>query len=328
MTAELISIIIPVYNVEKYLDRCIKSVFNQTYQETEIILVDDGSTDRSGELCDFYSESSRKVRVIHKENGGLSSARNAGIKVSTGSIICFIDSDDWVDSRFLELLYRVMINSHADAAGCGFTKTCEECDLEHIIDSPHVEFDKKIYSRDRAMDCLIGDRIKQVVWNKIYRRELISKIPFEEGRFHEDVFWSYQVFAGIQTYVEISYTGYYYFQRNDSIMGESYSLKRLDAVEAKCRRQEFLEANMPQHARAAKINLWFTCIYHGQQALKQLDKKDVQTVMEYLHRMMKLYPLGKQDYKKISLYQRFWLRMAMSQLEWTCTIRNLLKTGF
>ena len=328
MPTELISIIIPVYNVEKYLDRCMESVLGQTYVNTEIILVDDGSSDLSGRICDSYIDKDSRVRVIHKENGGLSSARNAGIKASTGSILSFIDSDDWVDSFFLEKLYLELENHHADAVGCQYLMLSAADITEKAVDSNnHYKYSKKIYSCNQAMDSLIRDRIKQVVWNKIYRREVIEGIAFEEGRYHEDVFCSYQVFARIQKYIELTYTGYYYFQREDSIMGEKYSLTRLDAVDAKCRRQQFLKEKMPQHAGTAGISLWFTCIYHGQQSLRFLKGTERQEAIMFLVRAMKEHPLTETDYKDVPLRQRIWLRLAAELFAGTCLIRNIMKIG-
>ena len=328
MPEELISIIIPVYNVENYLDRCIKSVLSQTYSEIEILLVDDGSTDSSGELCDQYAGISTRVKVIHKENGGLSSARNAGMKAAAGNIISFIDSDDWIDSRFLEILYEELISNHAEIAGCRYIKTSEDNLLDNTITVQNQkDFSRRIYSRDQAMSSLIRDSIKQVVWNKIYRKEIIADIAFEEGKCHEDVFWSYQAFARINIYTEITYKGYYYFQRNNSIMGEGYSLKRLDAVEAKCRRQKFLETTMPQHSRTARIDLWYTCIYHGQKVLKNLEGDDKINAMEILSKVIEEYPLKKADYKSMSLQRKVWLIMAEKQFIQTCIIRNIMRMG-
>ena len=328
MPEELISIIIPVYNVENYLDRCIKSVLSQTYSEIEIILVDDGSTDSSGEICDQYAGISTRVKVIHKENGGLSSARNTGMTVAAGNIISFIDSDDWIHSRFLEILYEELISNHAEIAGCRYIKTSEDNLLDNTITVQNQkDFSRRIYSRDQAMSSLIRDSIKQVVWNKIYRKEIIADIAFEEGKCHEDVFWSYQAFARINIYTEITYKGYYYFQRNNSIMGEGYSLKRLDAVEAKCRRQKFLETTMPQHSRTARIDLWYTCIYHGQQVLKNLEGDEKKKAMDFLSKVIEEYPLKKADYRSMSLKRKFWLIMAEKQFLRTCLIRNIIKTG-
>ena len=177
------------------------------------------------------------------------------------------------------------------------------------------------------MEALIANRIEQVVWNKLYRRSAAEGIMFEKGKYHEDEFWSYQVFSGIGRYVETDYIGYCYFQRPESIMGAAYSLKRLDAVEAKCRRQTFLEKEMPEHAPSGRVNLWFSCLYHGQEALKNLKGRELSYAFGFLKKALYEYPVSCGDLKKVKATHRIWFLLAKISLEKTCRIRNYLKTG-
>lgn len=129
---DLISIIVPVYNVEKYLNKCIDSIINQTYKNIEIILVDDGSTDNSGKICDEYLLRDSRIKVIHKNNGGLSSARNEGINISSGEYIGFVDSDDWVEPNMYEEMYKKILYSNADIVDCGYWKEYENKSIKYI----------------------------------------------------------------------------------------------------------------------------------------------------------------------------------------------------
>lgn len=211
---ELISVIIPCYNVEKYIDRCLKSVLNQTYQEIEIILVDDGSTDNTGMICDRYSTVDERIKVIHKENGGLSSARNAGLARATGKYIGFVDSDDWIDDDFYSYLYNLITLYHADIAECGYrlTNGCEK----------NAAFCEKINSVNNADLMNIFFRTKNeasnyAVWKRLYKREVISGIKFPDGYVNEDVLFSYYVYRNTNYAVISNAPKYNYFINEQGI---------------------------------------------------------------------------------------------------------------
>lgn len=320
---DLISIIVPVYGVEPYLDRCIQSIVNQTYSNLEIILVDDGSPDRCPEICDEWSKKDSRIKVIHKQNGGLSDARNAGVKAATGEYVAFVDSDDWIEIKFIEYLNRVIVKYDCDFSGCKYRKCENFCEYNHTEE----ELQAEIYDTISGLHALIDERVRQVVWNKLYKRSLIESINFEKGKCHEDEFWSYQVFANSKKYVEIDYVGYNYLQRQTSIMGEKYSLKRLDAVEAKVCRQIFLEECLPEVALQAKINLLFSCMGHGQAAITKLDMAEKEYVLTYLKRIIKEYAMKKTEYKGLKVTHKIWLAMAHVEFEMVCRVRNLLHIG-
>lgn len=323
----LLSVIVPVYKVEAYLDRCVDSIVGQTYDNLEIILVDDGSPDRSGEICDKWAAKDGRVKVIHKENGGLSDARNAGVKTATGDLISFIDSDDWIEPFFFEKLSKTIIDDDCDIVGCEY-RICDETNIHNDKnDINENSISVQNFDRVSAMSNLIDNRIQQVVWNKLYKKSVIDGIPFEKGKYHEDEFWSYQVFARVNKYAAIDYVGYCYFQRSDSIMGEKYSVKRLDAVEAKVRRQKYLEENMPELASKGRINLLLTCLYHGQNAIKKLDKEDCKKAFEYLSDTVNKYPLTKTDRSTLSLQYKVWAFMTKVSLKLVCRTRNLIGIG-
>lgn len=300
-----------------------QSIVDQTYTNLEIVLVDDGSPDNCPAMCDAWAERDSRIQVIHKENGGLSDARNAGMAAATGDYIAFVDSDDWVEQRFLECLWSVLKERNCDAVGCAYRRVAEG---KEPPEAPK-EFAVSAYTRGEAMAALIDNTVQQVVWNKLYPRTLMEDIPFEKGKHHEDEFWSYQVFSRFERYAQIDYVGYNYLQRDASIMGEGYSLKRLDAVEAKERRQAFLEAEMPSLASRGRINLFFSCLYHGQQAVKYLRGNEKRQAVARLEKTVARWPLTREDRKSLRFTHRLWAELAGGSFVMTCQIRNGFRIG-
>ena len=224
----LVSVIIPVYNVEEYLVQCVDSVRNQTYKNIEIFLVDDGSTDQSGEICDFYSSIDDRIHVIHKKNGGLSSARNAGIELANGEYFAFIDSDDYADLEMIEVLCDRVIKAQAEIAFGGY-ETIDETGSQLKCRSIN-----KNYTSFEALQALSGDTGIPLgtIWNKIYKRSLFDNIRFPLGKYHEDVFIMHELIDLCSTVCGVDKTVYYYRQRNGSITKSIYSVRHLDNIEA------------------------------------------------------------------------------------------------
>lgn len=320
---DLISVIVPVYNVEAYLDKCISSIVNQSYRNLEIILVDDGSPDNCPAMCDAWKEKDSRIVVLHKENGGLSDARNAGMGAAHGEFISFIDGDDWIEPRFFEILQHELEAQNADVAAVQYRLCWEGDACERQSTYEHVT----VYDRQMAMRLLIQNQIKQVVWNKLYRSAQILDIPFEKGKVHEDEFWTYQVIGRIERFAAIDYIGYDYFQRAGSIMGAGYSPKRLDAVEAKTRRQAYLTEHMPELAPEGARDLLFTCLYHGQQVCKALRGAEKKQAMQVLKTTSKGCTLLNRTVKTESKSHKLWLFGARHCFAMTCRIRNAFGVG-
>lgn len=223
-----ISIIVPVYNVQDYLSACMDSILSQTYQKYEIILVDDGSTDRSGWICDEYTKKDSRIRVVHKENGGLSSARNAGIDVAQYDILSFIDSDDYIKPTFLEQLIQPFNEDEdIDLSCCRYVKSTEEpeamtsdsyttCLPAELL---NVIYDTKI------------ENISFVTWNKLYKKSLFETIRFPEGKIHEDEFTTYKLIYFSKKCAVVQQQLYVYRIRENSIMTASVR-KNVDCVRA------------------------------------------------------------------------------------------------
>ena len=320
----LISIIIPVYNVEKYLDKCINSVVNQSYTNLEIILVNDGSTDNSPAICNKWADKDSRIKVINKANGGLSDARNAGLIAASGTFVAFIDSDDYIEPDMYEKLINTIHQAESDIALCKFRYVYE---TEQYSVCSADSFDITEYTTFDAMSSLIDDRIKQVVWNKLYKVELIKDIMFDVGKFHEDEFWSYKAIGNSSKIAEIDYTGYNYLQRANSIMNNGYSIRRLDALEAKCLRQTYLDTKYPELSDKGRINLIFFAIYNGQMALKHLDKTEKKAAFIQLKNCIN-NNITLLDLNKLPIKQKIWFTLAKTSLKVCCTLRNILKIGF
>lgn len=229
-----ISVIVPIYSVEKYLSKCIDSIINQTYTNLEIILVDDGSPDNCSIICDDYSLMDIRIKVIHKKNGGLSDARNAGLNVATGDYISFLDSDDYIHKEFYETLINLIIQYDADVAQCEFLKVYE--DSKSNPNGCDFDTDEKISVLDNreALNNLFNEYYVNtvVVWNKLYKRELFKSIRYPKGKIHEDEYTTYKVLFVTNKVVTTSKQLYYYLQRENSIMGKGFNIKSLDKIDA------------------------------------------------------------------------------------------------
>lgn len=225
----LISIIIPVYKVEKYIKRCLDSVVNQTYKNLEIILVDDGTPDNSGKICDEYAKKDKRIKIIHKENGGVSDARNKGIEQATGKYIGFVDSDDYIDVNMYEILKNTIEKENADIASCKYVRFAE------YVEFDSQKYDKKTieYNQEEYMKKFFKIGTQECVyypWNKLYKKSIICSDQYPKGLTSEDVVGTYKALLKAKKIVEINYPYYYYFYNKKSITGSKFSNKDLDLI--------------------------------------------------------------------------------------------------
>lgn len=320
-----ISIIVPIYNVEKYLARCVDSIVNQTYKNLEIILVDDGSPDSCPQMCDDYAEKDSRIKVLHKKNGGLSDARNAGMAVATGEYISFIDSDDYVSDDFFECLLNVMNKENSDIAECSVVKFYEDNRFDEFNDDLSV----KTYDTQDAMSALIAeDPFHQHVWNKLYKTELVKDIPYAVGKLNEDEFWTYQVFGGANKVTKLNKTMYYYFQRNSSIMGISYNIRRLDALEGKANRQMYIENKFPELSTQAKIDLYGSCMFAYQSVLKFMSGADKKKALGIIKGYKRICNLSFDEINTIKDSSKKYFMLAKFNFYLCCKIKSVLNIGF
>ena len=233
MTGKVISVIVPIYNVEKYLKKSLDSLLGQTYQNLEIILVDDGSTDGCPKICDDYQKSDSRVQVIHKKNGGLSDARNAGFEKATGEYIAFFDSDDYLKEDAMERLITAIEMVDADMAVCNFETVTPEGIIIPERNKHQVIKDEVIEGRE-AICRLCGPNYEYYVtaWNRLYKKEVVEGTLFPKGKIHEDEFTAHLFYAKAKRIACVEYAAYCYVVREDSIMTKKYSKRNLDYFEA------------------------------------------------------------------------------------------------
>lgn len=324
----LISVIVPIYKVEEYLEKCIDSLVNQTYINLEIILVDDGSPDSCGDICDEAAKHDNRIKVIHKKNGGLSDARNAGMKVATGEYTSFIDSDDFISLDFYQTMFDVMKKTSCDIVECGVLKVKPDFEDSHNVSK--IMSEKAYSARDALVELINDGEFHQHVWNKLYKREAVGDIIFEKGACNEDEFWTYRVFGNAKKIVKIDTKMYFYLQRPGSIMGVGYSLKRLDALRAKKERQAYLEKNYSDIAHSGKSNYFLSCYYAYKASTKWLKGNDKKTAKKAIKTHLKNITLSKKDTSILNKKNRIRCRLIQNPvtLELLSRFECLLGIGF
>lgn len=248
-----ISIIIPVYNCEKYIEKCIDSVICQSFKDLEIILVDDGSSDRSGEICDEYLKKDERINVIHKMNGGLSSARNAGINIAKGRYIGFVDGDDYIEKDMYELLYKNICEFDADISMCGVYDKYNGivCENKNVMD-------RCVLDNITAFRITLESKFMSVsAVNKIYKREIFNKFKYPEGKIYEDAFLTPIIIFNSKKIVYDPSPKYYYVHRKNSITTNNFKNSDLFIIEAYEKHLKFVRKNVPQLEKQAIFRyLW------------------------------------------------------------------------
>lgn len=301
-----VSIIVPVYNVENFIHECINSILKQTFTDFELILVDDGSVDLSGAICDDYSKQDKRIKVIHKENGGQSSARNRGIEAAKGDYIGFIDSDDWISDEMYMILYTKAIDTNADIIACNIIMHNKDLTNHLYCDKA----DDSFYDRNSAMNELyLNERLTFSPCNKLYKKELFKGISFKEGYILEDMDFAYRIIHQANT---IYYTGealYHYRYNHESTMRRVFSKKRLDEFEVRNNMYTFYLENYPHHANELYAERFLT----GLMLYISIEKyyRDEKNLYKYLIDIdrKKVYPLIFN--KKYKRKKRVLLSLAM-----------------
>lgn len=322
MEQPLISVIVPVYKVEPYLDKCISSIVNQTYKNLEIILVDDGSPDNCPAMCDVWATKDSRIRVIHKTNGGLSDARNAGLAVATGSLISFIDSDDWIEPDFFACLFEAIAGCNADVA---------ECTTQFVDENGRTLRTRKVATQNigrlTALRCLVLESgVYQTVWDKLYRREIIQGIPFENGKYNEDEFWTDQVLMRANSIAFVSAPLYNYLQRDGSIIGTGYNIRRLDGLDARFQRMQRLrEYNELADLTCQQFIL--DCMWHLQCTYRCLTPEEASVAQRKILSLKEQTP--KVNWRRLTLNLKYkvWYVLFRAMPVFTAKLRNRMKIG-
>ena len=226
----LVSVVIPCYNVEKYLDRCLESIVNQTYRNLEIILVDDGSVDNTSAMCDKWAENDERIKVFHKDNDGLANARNSGIEICSGEFTVFIDSDDFADLDMVEFLLNLAVEYSADVSRCSFYTYNNGTDTKDLSDDTIVLKDRE----ERFIDLIDGGHLSGVVWNKLYKTELVKEHLFDkQDGCSEDILFNYRLYKYVNKSVFCNVPKYHYCVNENSITNYAFDYGAFAIIRAR-----------------------------------------------------------------------------------------------
>lgn len=240
---EMVSIVVPVYGVEKYIDECVKSLQNQTYENLEILLVDDGGKDRSAEICEQYAAKDSRIKVIHKKNGGAASARNVGIDAATGEYICFIDGDDLIEKDYVMHLWTALKEADADISECGLYYMTK-------VDKSPIEIEELgVADRNEYLKRFTRQWTCALMTNKLFKRSVVGDVRFEEGHCIDDEFFTYLVVINSRSVVSTNVPLYYYRIRSSSVMqniGPQKERVMMDRVEYLTTRYQNILERVPQ----------------------------------------------------------------------------------
>ncbi len=288
----LVSIIVPVYNISGYVLKCLNSIKKQSYSNLEIIIVDDGSIDNSGKICDEFCKDEKRAKVFHKKNEGLSSARNFGINKSRGEIIAFVDGDDYIEVDFIKTMQKTMVEDNSDMVVCGYNDVLPK---------------RKVLDGKLATAQLLvkQENLDIIACNKIYKKELFTKsnIKYPEGYKHEDSLTTYKIMAAAKKVSYVSKSFYNYIRREDSIMGQVDVVERLKTREKAARESAVYFAKNEFLKQAAEIAI-LTAKYAFMDAVihKEIDKKYFKVNADWINENRLKYKKNKLMTKKLKLY--------------------------
>ena len=281
----LVSVIVPVYNVERYLTICIDSILSQTYDNLEVLLIDDGSLDSSGSICDKYAQSDKRVKVIHKENGGLSSARNIGMKNASGEYYFFVDSDDYIEKSAIEILINAANRTCVDMVIADCYKVYND-DSSFRIPQKHP-ISCRVLDKVQALDRYIME--DWGAWNKLYRWNTHQSVFFPEGRIHEDEAVMVDLLGRCEKIAVLDVKLYYYRKREGSITSFQYSLKKMDWYYAWKRNVELVYKMYPQIKQKAVNKMLVTVFYNLDNLLRIRNREKCTEYIEEIRNTVNLY---------------------------------------
>lgn len=293
-----ISVIVPVYNVEKYIKQCLESILNQTYKNLEIIIVDDGTKDSSGKICDEISKSDSRIKIIHQKNQGLSGARNTGLKNTTGEYITFVDSDDYIGNKMFEKMLSTLKTNNANIVECGTIY----CDEEGKYIKENTKNKIEIYEKDiQIKELIFSGNITTMSCGKLYKKDLFKNFEFPIGKYHEDTFTTYKLLHNSQKIIILNQGFYYYRQVYGSIMNSNFNIKHLDSIEAVLERSKFIEKYYPQYKKYDYANICYSCCkVYERIILSNFNDEEIEKKLQILIRRYLVYFLFNSNSRKIT----------------------------
>lgn len=323
-----ISIIVPVYNIEHYISKCLDSIIAQAFSDFEVILVNDGSTDGSGKICDLYAEKDKRIRTIHKQNGGVSSSRNAGIKIAQGKYIAFVDGDDWIDKNLYKELYRLCLETGSDISICRFGREING----ELIKSDEKKYILEMDNSEAIRQLFRGELYRFSLCNKLFKKSCFDKILFPEGRIHEDLSTTYRLFANSSKAVFTAYTGYIYVKRENSILTSKFSEKRLDALIGWDEILTFMKQNYPQLSTEFISCFAYGCLDNVFYVLNQIEEqqqkeKYLAVIRQYVRKYYRDILVNRALHLK-SKYIITLLNCHIGLLLVSCSLKKAFNRGF
>lgn len=313
-----ISVIVPVYKVEDYLDRCVESILAQNFTDFELILVDDGSPDNCPTMCDLWAEKDNRIKVIHKENGGLSDARNVGFAASCGEWITFIDSDDYVHPQMLQALFDAAQKFDVKVSACGFTRTNGE-PLELVQDLTANLWSAEDFYMQRHVNATVA-------WGKLYHRSVV--LPYPVGKLHEDEFVTYRILFACERIAVLEAVLYGYFCNYAGIIRSAWSAKRLDTLLAFEEQITFFEKIGNAELRRWRIRGFMNNVLGQLNLIAEMEKPDLEGVRaleRWGSKILRVYWadkvfVGDED---MWIYKRFYPRLTMCYLYAQAALRKI-----
>ncbi len=279
---ELISVIVPVYNVEKYLRKAVQSIQNQTYKHLEIMLINDGSTDSSGDICDELANSDSRIVVIHKKNGGVSTARNEAQKLAKGNYVIYVDSDDYIHEEMIQSLYEQLIAENADVSSCSVMNVYQNSQTPQCSDE-NLYF---VYNQEEFLrEYLIGQRVQGTLGNKLIRKKITDQLEFPVGKIYEDAYYHLQLVQVAKKYVVHTKPYYYYYHRNQSLTTNPYHERDLVYLDVYQKFYDLVQQQYPRIINEAFFRLSYAYFYIFDKMLLESDFEKInqfKLVRDYL----------------------------------------------
>jgi glycosyltransferase involved in cell wall biosynthesis len=291
-----ISIIVPVHNVEKYLEDCLDSILEQTFNNFELILVNDGSLDQSGKICDLYAQKDNRVKVVHQVYSGVSKARNVGVSISQGAYIGFVDGDDHIDKNMYKELYSLCIKKSCDIAVCKLGREIEG----KLTNWDGQEFIKEMNNTEGMRELFKGVLYRFSLCNKLFNRICFENIKFPEGRIHEDLSTTYRLFANAKKVIYTNYVGYFYVKRPNSILTTKFNEKRLDAFIGWDEILQFITNNYQELLNECISCFVYGCVDNINYILNQVQNKELKECY-----LSNIRVCVKKHYKNIVKYKTY-----------------------
>lgn len=315
---ETISVIIPAYNVEKYLADCMDSILTQTYENLEILLINDGSTDQTGVLCDEYARADGRVRVLHKENSGQADCRNIGVRMSSGEYIAFVDSDDRISKDYFSFLYQILTEAHADIAVCEFKKFWGE-----MRNVPDKIYNIEYISNEQALEYLLYQKkIKNAPCGKLIKRDILDGIEFPVGRLYEDIGTMYKIFGKVANIVYSNAEKYFYRQRPGSSTRKIFSAKKMDRVYFAEDILMYIDQNYPDIYKAAVARYFASAfLVMGELSPRQEFEKEFQRLCSILKETAPIVANDRHAKKSF----RYVARIVIANVRWAYPVARIFQ---